>query len=144
MDVYTRPELTNMIMCYRAAGRNGRRALCMYQELFQNRNHPHHTMVARLYQRLLEHGSLHPRCIGDRVKREHLCLKKKCSRELATTPQLAHVPLSMPWVQVSLQCCGSCKNKTSMHTTSRMYKVWSPTTLHLMFDLSSGFCNGAS
>ena len=27
------------------------------------------------------------------------------------TPQLAHVPLPMPWIQISLQCCESCKNK---------------------------------
>ena len=63
---------------------------------------------------------------------------------MATTTQLAHVPLPMPWVQISLQCCESCKNKTFMHTTSRKYKDWGPTTSHIMFDLSSGFCNGAS
>ena len=40
------------------------------------------------------------------------------------TPQLAHVSLPMPWVQISLQCRESCKNKTTMHTTSRMYKDW--------------------
>ena len=34
MDVYTRPELTNM-MCYGVAGGNGRRALRMYQNGFQ-------------------------------------------------------------------------------------------------------------
>ena len=38
----------------------------------------------------------------------------------------------------------SCKNKTSMHTTSRKYKDWGPMTLHLVFDLSSGVCNGES
>ena len=35
--------------------------------------------------------------VEDRVNWGHLPLKK-CLRELATTPQLAHVPLPMPWV----------------------------------------------
>ena len=81
--------------------------------------------------------------VEDRVKRGHLRLKK-CLKELAMTPQLTHVPLPMPWVQISLQCCEFCINKTSMHTTSRKYKDWDPTTSHLVFDLSSDFCNGAS
>ena len=68
MDVYARPELTDMIMFYGAAGGNGRRATRMYQERFPNRNHPHHTMFSRLYQRLPEHGSLRPRCIGGRPR----------------------------------------------------------------------------
>ena len=68
MDVYTRPELTDMIICYGAAGVNGRRALRMNQERFPNRNHPHYTMFARLYQRLRENGSLQPRCIGGRPR----------------------------------------------------------------------------
>ena len=66
MDVYTRPELNDMIMCYVVAGGNGRRALCMYQEQFPNRNHPHHTMFAHHYQRLREDGSCRPRGIGGR------------------------------------------------------------------------------
>ena len=99
----------------------GRRVLHMYQEWFPNRNHPHHTVLARLYQRLREDGFffIPGALVEDRVKREHLRLKKKYLRELAMTPQLAHVPLSMPWVQISLQCSESCKNKTSMHTTFR-------------------------
>ena len=66
MDVYTRPELTNMVMYNGAAGGNGRRALRMYQERFPNINHPHHTMFARLYQRIRENGSLRTRCVGGR------------------------------------------------------------------------------
>ena len=68
MDVYTRPEITIMIMCYGAAGGNGRRALRMYQERFPNRNHPHRRMFAHLLQRLREDGSLRPRCIGGRPR----------------------------------------------------------------------------
>ncbi|KAJ4434622.1 hypothetical protein ANN_23185 [Periplaneta americana] len=69
MDVYTFPELADMVMCYGEARGNGRRALHMYQQQFQNRNHPHHTMFARLYQRLRDDGSLRPRCIGGRPRR---------------------------------------------------------------------------
>ena len=68
MDVYTRSELTDMIMYYGAAGGNGRRALCMYQERFTHRNHSHHTMFSRLYQRFREDGSFRPRCIGGRPR----------------------------------------------------------------------------
>ncbi|KAJ4426320.1 hypothetical protein ANN_27134, partial [Periplaneta americana] len=48
MDVYTFPELADMVMSYGEARGNGRRALHMYQQ-FQNRNHPHHTIFARLH-----------------------------------------------------------------------------------------------
>ena len=61
MDVYTCPELTDMVMCYGVAGVNGRRALCMYQERFTNRNHPQN--VCSLFR---EDGCLRPRCIGGR------------------------------------------------------------------------------
>ena len=106
----------------------------MYQHWFTHRNHPHHTMFARLYQCFEKMGLFVPGAlVEDRVERGHLRLKK-CLRELATTSQLAHVPLPMPWVQISLQWCESCKNKTS-----RKYKVWGPTTSHLMFDLSVVF-----
>ncbi|KAJ4432097.1 hypothetical protein ANN_20711 [Periplaneta americana] len=64
MDVYTYPELADMVMCYGEARGNGRRALHMYQQQFQNRNHPHHTMFARLYQRLRDNGFLNLRRIG--------------------------------------------------------------------------------
>ena len=53
---------------YGAASGNGRRAFRMYQERFTNRNHPHHTMLASVYQRLGEDGSLRPRCIGGRPR----------------------------------------------------------------------------
>ena len=53
-----------MIMCHGAAGGNGRRALRMHQERFPNRNHPHHTMFARLYESLREDESLRPRGIS--------------------------------------------------------------------------------
>ncbi|KAJ4436977.1 hypothetical protein ANN_17109 [Periplaneta americana] len=68
MDVYTLPELAYMVMCYGEAHGNGRRALHMYQQQFQNRNHPHHTMFARLYQRLRDDGSLSPWRIGGRPR----------------------------------------------------------------------------
>ena len=55
-------------MCYGVAGGNGRSARRKYQVRFPNRNHPHHTMFARLYQRLREGGSLRPRCIGGRPR----------------------------------------------------------------------------
>ncbi|KAJ4446123.1 hypothetical protein ANN_12815 [Periplaneta americana] len=69
MNVYTFPELADMVMCYGEARGNGRRALHMYQQQFQNRNHPHHTMFTRLYQRLRDDGSLRPRHIGGRPRR---------------------------------------------------------------------------
>ncbi|KAJ4444895.1 hypothetical protein ANN_06693 [Periplaneta americana] len=68
MDVYTFPELADMVMCYGEARGNGRRALYMYQQQFQNRNHPHHTMFARLYQRPRDDGSLRPRRIVGRPR----------------------------------------------------------------------------
>ena len=89
--------LVDMTLCYGAAGGSGRRALRIYQERFPNRNHPHHIMFARLYQRLCEDGSHRLiALVEDRVKRGHLHLKKKCLRELAMTPQLTHVALPMP------------------------------------------------
>ena len=118
MDVYTRPELTDMIMYYGATGGIGRRALRMYQERFPNRNHPHTQCLLAFISAFEKMGLFVPGAlVEDRVKSGHLRLKKKCLRELATTPQLAHVPLSMPWVQISFKCCESCKNKTSRHTT---------------------------
>ncbi|KAJ4443586.1 hypothetical protein ANN_05260 [Periplaneta americana] len=69
MDVYTFPELADMVMCYGEARGNGRRALHMYQQQFRNRNHPHHTMFARLYQRIRDDVSLRPRRIGGRQRR---------------------------------------------------------------------------
>ncbi|KAJ4426866.1 hypothetical protein ANN_26665 [Periplaneta americana] len=68
MDVYTFPELADMVMCYGEARGNGRKVLHMYQQQFQNRNHPHHTMFARLYQRLRDDGSRLQR-IGGRPRR---------------------------------------------------------------------------
>ena len=56
------------IFFYGAASGNGRRAFRIYKERFPNRNHPHHTMLARVYQRLREDGSLRPRCIGGRSR----------------------------------------------------------------------------
>ena len=139
MDVYTHPELTDIIMCYGAAGGNGRRALRMYRNGFQ-------TEITLTTQCLLAFISALDKMglfilgalVEDLIKQGHLSLRK-CLRELATTPQLEHVPLPMPWVKISLQCCKPCKNKTSMHTTSRKYKDWGPTTSHLVYDLSSDF-----
>ena len=129
----------------RAAGGDGRRALRMYQERFPIRNHPHHTMFARLYQRLREAGYLRPRCIGGRPRQTRTPgFEEEVLERVGNDPHLAHMPLPMPWVQISLQYCESCKNKTPMHTASRKYKDWGLTTSHLVFDLSSGFCNGAS
>ncbi|KAJ4446473.1 hypothetical protein ANN_13169 [Periplaneta americana] len=65
-DVFTFPELANMVMCYGEARGNGRRALHIYEQQFQNRNHPHHIIFARLYQRLRDDGSLRLRRIGGR------------------------------------------------------------------------------
>ncbi|KAJ4444856.1 hypothetical protein ANN_06653 [Periplaneta americana] len=69
MDAYTFPELADMVICYGEARGNERRALNMYQQQFQNKNHPHHTMFARLYQRLRDDGSLRLRRIGGRPRR---------------------------------------------------------------------------
>ncbi|KAJ4440045.1 hypothetical protein ANN_08176 [Periplaneta americana] len=74
MDVYTFLELADMVMCYGEARGNGRRALHIYQQQFQNRNHPHHTMFARLYQRLRDDESLRPRRIGGRPRRHPLSI----------------------------------------------------------------------
>ena len=103
MHLYTHPELTDMIMCYGAAGRNGRIALRMYQEQFPNRNHPHHTMFARLYQLLREDGSLHPLCIGGRPRQTRIpAFEEEVLERVGNDPSLAHVPLPMPWIQISL------------------------------------------
>ncbi|KAJ4429802.1 hypothetical protein ANN_22006 [Periplaneta americana] len=78
MDVYTFPELADMVMCYGEARGNGRRALHMYQQQFQNRNQPHHTMFARLYQRLRDDESL-PRRIADEPREFNLpTLPQRC------------------------------------------------------------------
>ncbi|KAJ4426236.1 hypothetical protein ANN_27048 [Periplaneta americana] len=69
MDVYTFPELADMVMCYGEDRGNGRRALQMYQQQFQNRNH---TMFDRLYQSLRDDGFLRPRRIGAHVLQEYL------------------------------------------------------------------------
>ncbi|KAJ4435516.1 hypothetical protein ANN_18132 [Periplaneta americana] len=69
MDVYAFSELADMVMCYREVHGNGRRAVHMHQQQFQNRNHPHHTMFPRLYQRLRDDGPLRPRRIGGRPHR---------------------------------------------------------------------------
>ena len=96
MDVYTRTELTDMVMCYGAAGGSGRRALRMYQERFRNINHPHNTMFARLYQRLREDGSLLPRCIGGRPRQtrtpafEKGVLERVGNDPSISTPAIAH------------------------------------------------------
>ena len=57
-----------MTMCYGAAGGNLRRVLRMSQGRFPNRNHPHHTMFARLHQCLREDGSVRSRCIAGRPR----------------------------------------------------------------------------
>src|SRR5678816_2665502 len=82
--------------------------------------------------------------VEDRVIRGLLRLKKRCLRESPTTRRLAHVPLPMPWVQISRLWFGSCKSKASMHTTYRKYKDLGQTTSHPVCDLPVGFCNGAS
>ncbi|KAJ4444456.1 hypothetical protein ANN_06248 [Periplaneta americana] len=69
MDVYIFPELVDMVMCYGEARGNGRRALHMYQQQYENRNHPHHTMFARFCQRLRDDGSLRRRRIGGTPRR---------------------------------------------------------------------------
>ncbi|KAJ4432555.1 hypothetical protein ANN_21178 [Periplaneta americana] len=98
MDVYTFPELADMVMCYGEARGNGRRALHMYQQQFQSRNHPHHTMFARLYQRLRDDGSLRPRRIGGRPRRhpfsidDYTELKGKEGLELNELHQLLVYP----------------------------------------------------
>src|SRR5678816_3009586 len=74
--------------------------------------------------------------VEDRVIRGLLRLKKRWLRESPTTRRLAHAPLPMPWVQISRLCFGSCKSKSSMHTTYGKYKD--------VCDLPGGFCNGAS
>ena len=72
---------------YGAASGNERRAFRMYQELFPNRNHPHHTIFARVYQRLREDGSLRPRCIGGRP-----CQTRTPARERGTVAWPARSP----------------------------------------------------
>ena len=101
MDVYTRPELTDMIMCYWAAGGNGRRALRMW-------NHPHHTMFTHLYQLLREEGSLRPQCIGGRPRQmrtpafEKEVLERVGNDPSTSTRAIAHVmgsnQFSVLWV----------------------------------------------
>ncbi|KAJ4437109.1 hypothetical protein ANN_17244 [Periplaneta americana] len=64
------PELADMVMCdmERLAETEEELSTCTNNS-FQDRNHPHHTIFARLYQRLRDNGSLRPRCIGGRPRR---------------------------------------------------------------------------
>lgn len=64
MAGYANSELADMIMCYGEARGNGRRALRIYRQRFPHRRHPHHTMFARLHQRLRDTGSLRPQHTG--------------------------------------------------------------------------------
>lgn len=68
MDGYMFSELADMVMCYGEARGSGRGALRIYQERFPNRQHPHHTIFSRLYQRLRDTGSLRARRIGGRPR----------------------------------------------------------------------------
>ena len=135
-----------MIMCYGAADGNGRRALRMYHERFSNRNHPHHIMFARLYQRLREDGSLHPRYIGGRPRQTRTPafeeVLDRVGNDPSTSTRASVIAHAMGSNQSSV--LRVLKEKTSMRTTCRNYKDWGPTTSHLVFDLSSDFCSGAS
>ena len=99
MDVYTRPELTDMIMYYGATGGNGGRALRMYQNGFQTEI-TLTTMFARLYQRLREDGSLRPRCIGGRPRQkrtpafEEEMLERIGNDPSTSTRAIAHAMIS--------------------------------------------------
>ena len=132
-------------MCYGAAGRNGKRALHMYQEQFSNRNQPHHTMFAHLYQCLREDGSLHLRCIGVRPRQtrtpafEEEVLERVGNDPSTSTRAIVHAMSSNKSSVLRV-----LQEQTSMHTTSRKYKNWGPMTLQLVFELSNGFCNGVS
>ena len=145
MDVYTHPELTNMVMYNGAAGGNGRRALRMYQKRFPNRYHAHHILFARLYQCLREDGSLRPRCIGGRPRQtrtpafEEEMLERVGNDPSTSTRATAH---AMGSNQSSVLRVLQEQNLHAFHL--RKYKDWGPTTSHLVFNLSSGFCNGAS
>ncbi|KAJ4434310.1 hypothetical protein ANN_22865 [Periplaneta americana] len=95
MDVYTSPELADMVMCYGEARGNGRRALHMYQQQFQNRNHPHHVMFARLR----DDGSFRPRRIGGRPLRHPFSIDDYTElkgKEELTDSRLIHVEAELP------------------------------------------------
>ncbi|KAJ4438896.1 hypothetical protein ANN_14850 [Periplaneta americana] len=109
MDVYTFPELADMVMCYGEARGNGRRALHMYQQRFQNRNHLHHTIFAGLYKLLRDDGSLRPRRIGGRPCRHPFSiddfteLKGKVGKSRVNCP-----PASPPRIGATTACLPAC------------------------------------
>ena len=64
-----------------------------------NRNHPHHTIFARLYQRLREGGSPRPRCIGGRPRQTRTpafekLLERVGNDPLTSTRAIAHAMVS--------------------------------------------------
>ena len=129
----------------RGGWRKSRRDPRMYQEWFPNRNHSDLTMFASLYQRLREDGSLRPRCIGGRPRQTRSpAFEEEVLERVDNSPSTSTRAISHAMGSISLQCCESCKNKTSMHTTCGKYKDWGPMTSHLVFDFPSSFSNGAS
>ncbi|KAJ4437110.1 hypothetical protein ANN_17245 [Periplaneta americana] len=118
MDVYTFPELADMVMCYGESRRNGRRALHIYQQQFQNRNHPHHTMFARLYQRLRYDRSLRRRCIGGRPRRHPFSIDDYTELKGKARPDRSAV---LDWVKIGAPAARvTCKRPKANVKTGKL------------------------
>ncbi|KAI4467999.1 c2h2 zinc finger cgi-62-related [Holotrichia oblita] len=57
MENFSNAELTDMHFVYGPSNGNGRQAGRLYAELYPGRRVPHHTIFARLHQRLRENGT---------------------------------------------------------------------------------------
>jgi hypothetical protein len=105
MAVFDLPELTNMIMCYGVARGNGREALCIYQQRFPHRNHPHHTVFVPLHQCLRGMRSPRPRNVGGgwcnvrTTELEDEVLERNADKPSTGTCAVAHaMGTSQSWV----------------------------------------------
>lgn len=95
MDVFDLAEFSDMIMCYEEARGNRREALRMYQQRFPRRQHPYHSMFARLFRRLREMRCLRPQHVGGgrrnvRTPRFEEVLDRIANESSTSTRTVAH------------------------------------------------------
>src|ERR1700755_1070984 len=86
---YTNSEMCDMHFVYGRANGNSLAAMRLYEEMYPNRVIPHHTMFARLHQRLGETGSFKKLTNGNgRPRTVQLQMSKnKFSKNLRTVLQ---------------------------------------------------------
>ena len=131
-------------ICLRGSWWDGKRTLRMFQERFTNRNHPHHTMFAHLYQRIREDGSLRPQCIGGRPRQTRTpafeeVLERVGNDPLTSTRAIAH---AMGSNQSSMLRFLQEQNLHPYHLQE--VQGLEPNDFAPLVRFVSGFCNGAS